>query len=448
MWDLTIEKLENHKYRLYVKWDGTEKMRGQLLEDGYSVSDDSNIYYSDYEDDSTLFDFGMSMCECYQKLSSNRLFNFYYVMQSARQPVDAQLLKETEERIPPYKIVKALIDCFGMESFLRLIAKNYDLLIEEATQRYQDSDEASFTAWLRESIDPRFTTQVSSDIYSRYLILDQTKINLSDLFCGYWYAWQIVRDNWEDFVNWVTTVEYSDDIDFQFFDSLFNQEDTIQKQFVIVYFYGYGKLARILFKMLNNPDVDFKAKKLIKDVLMEYAQSDSEFAGILQKMYSEYKSIVGGGIDIDFAQQVFENESFVFPEVDVENHLANDLYDEDKNGFIGVIKPTYNDPKKLTCVFRELIKFRWVRSDELDTFVYRFTGQRKPKMIIDKTHWDGPIEDLLYLFKKFYGGNYGRIELFFDVKLDIAPKNYSAYADRPSPELRDLFKDWYGIKNS
>ena len=99
MWDLTIEKLENHKYRLFVKWDGTEEMRSQLLEDGYSVSDDSNIYYSDYQDDFTLFDFGMSMCECYQKLGCNQLFNIYYVLQSARQPVDAQLLKETEERI-------------------------------------------------------------------------------------------------------------------------------------------------------------------------------------------------------------------------------------------------------------------------------------------------------------------------------------------------------------
>lgn len=299
MWDLTIEKLENHKYRLLVKWDGTEEMLNELLEDGFSVFDDNNIYYSDYEDDCTLFDFGMSMCECYQKLSSNRLFNIDYILHFSRQPVDADLLKDVEERIPTYNIIKAMIDNWGMEPYLFLFAKNYDSLIDEATQRYHDSDEASFMSWLKESVEPRFTTQVSSDVYSQYLILNKTKFNLSDLFCGYWYAWQIVQDNWEEFKNWISRVEYADEIDFQFYDSIFNHKDTIQKQFNIVYFYGYGKLARILFEMLNKPDVNYKVKKLIKDVLMEYAQSDSEFAEILQKMYSEYKSI-SGGIDIDF----------------------------------------------------------------------------------------------------------------------------------------------------
>lgn len=447
MWDMTIEKLENHKYRLLVKWDGTEEMLNGLLEDGFSVFDGNNIYYSDYEDDCILFGFGMSMCECYQKLSSNRLFNIDYMLHFSRQPVDAELLKDFEERIPTYNIIKAMIDNWGMEPFLYLLAKNYDSLIDEATQRYHDSDEASFMSWLKESIDPRFTTQVSSDIYSRYLILNKTKFNLSDLFCGYWYAWQIVRDNWEEFKNWINRVEYADELDFQFYDSIFNQKDTIQKQFNIVYFYGYGKLARILFEMLNEPDVNYKVKKLIKDVLMEYAQSDSEFAEILQKMYSEYKSI-SGGIDIDFAQQVFENEMFVFPEDDIKYHLSHDLYDEDKDGFIGKINPIYNDPENLTRVFKELVKSKRVRPNELDTFIYRFTGQRKPTMIIDKIHWDGCVNDLLYLFKRFYGGSYNKIEQLFDVELVINRKNYSAYADRASGDLTKLFKTSYGKINA
>lgn len=360
MWDMTIEKLENHKYRLFVKWDGTEEMLNGLLEDGFSVFDDNNTYYSDYEDDCTLFDFGMSMCECYQKLSSNRLFNIDYMLHFSRQPVDAELLKDVEERIPTYSIIKAMIDNWGMEPFLYLLAKNYDSLIDEATQRYHDSDEASFMSWLKESIDPRFTTQVSSDIYSRYLILNNAKLNLSDLFCGYWYAWQIVRDNWEEFKNWINRVEYADDLDFQFYDSIFNQEDTIQKQFNIVYFYGYGKLARILFEMLNEPVVNYKVKKLIKDVLMEYAKSDSEFAGILQKMYSEYKSIAGGGIDISFETAVADenaNESNEEPQTS-KSPAEKTAQQTDDDSEIRDFKDTEPKEKaKILCpIIRELLE--------------------------------------------------------------------------------------------
>ena len=447
MWDLAIEKLENHKYRLYVKWDRTEKMLGELMEDGYIASDVTGVYYSDYDDDSLLFQFGMSMCECFHKLVNNRLFRDDYLLYCIRQRQDAGLVKEVKEKTPPFNLFKTMVDLCGMEDTLYLCANNYESIIKEAFQQYQNLDEVSFMDWLKDNIEPRFTTPVSSEIISRYLSLKNLGLDLSGLYCGYWAAWQDVRDNWEGYLEWVNNVEFTGEVDFEIIESLINHEDNIKKQFYIVYFYGYKGLANILFGMLNDPGVLFKVKEFVQIVLLGSAKKDPKFAETLQMLYSGYKSIAGG-IDIDFAQQVFENEMLVFPEDDIKYHLSHDLYDEDKGGFIGMINPIYNDPENLTRVFKELVKFKWVRPNELDTFVYRFTGKRKSKMIIDKIHWDGPIGDLLYLFKKFYGGSYGRIELFFDVKLDIAPKYYSSYADRPSPELKDLFQSEFGIKNS
>lgn len=263
---------------------------------------------------------------------------------------------------------------------------------------------------------------------------------------AFYVASVVVCDNKDEFVRWVESSKVNEGMDLQLMLATYNQGDPTYVHFFNYYYYGCGALVKHLFKMLNESSVGFGVKAFIRDELIAYGKNDPEFAGSLQKMYYEYTSNYGG-IDIDFEQQCFENEMFVFPDNNIEYHLSKDLYDDDKSGFIGVIKPTYNDPQKLTLVFKELIKFKWVRPDELDTFVFRFTGQRKPTKIIDKIHWDGPIEDLLYLFKKLYAGSYGKIELFFDVKLDIAPKNYSAYADR-SKQLMDLFKDLYGIKNA
>ena len=226
-----------------------------------------------------------------------------------------------------------------------------------------------------------------------------------------------------------------------------NHKDNIKKQFYIVYFYGYVGFANILFGMLNDPGVLFKVKGLILNVLKGSAQNNnSKFAEAIQMMYSDYKSIAGG-IDIDFVPMAFENDSFEFPVEDVKKHLSEDLYDEDKNGFIGIVRPTYNESSNLTRVFKDLLKFKWIRKDELDTFIYRFTGQRKPKTVVDKIHWDGRVEDLLYLFKRFYGGCYDKGKQFFEIGISIKPQQYSAYADRPSSELKDLFKELYGLKN-
>lgn len=446
MWDLTIEKLENHKYRLYVKWDGTEEMLSQLLEDGFSVSDKEDTYYSDYEDNSILFNFGMSMCECYNKLINNHLFTADYILHCIRQTPDASLIKEVEEKISPYNRVKAMIDCFGMEAVLRLVANNYDSLVEEATRRYQDMDEVSFLDWLKESIEPRFKTQVLPEIYNRYLDVNKIGTKLSDLYCGYWVAWQDVLDNWEGFMDWVKEVEFTSEVDVDICDSFINHKDNMKKQFYIVYFWGYGKLAKVLFEMLNDPTVLFKVKMFIQDVLKGCAQNDSEFAGILQKMYSEYKSIVGG-IDIDFAQQVFENESFVFPTSDVKKHLSNDIVDDDKSGFVDMISPIYNDPEKLTRLFCFLVECNYINKNDLDTAIYRFTGKRKPRFLVEKIHWKGSINDLLYIFKKFYGGEYDKIKLFFEIEIEEKiKKNYSSYADRPNRHLIDLFVNLYTVQ--
>ena len=442
-----IEKLDNQKYRIYLKWDGTEKMLKGLLEEGFSVFDDKGVYYTDYEDEHIMFNFGMSMCECFNKLINNHLFTTDFFLHCSHQTPNANLINEAEEKIPPYNIVKTMVDYFGMEAFLRLFAFNYDSLVEEATQRYQNLDEVSFMSWLKENIEPRFTTQVLPEIYSRYLDVNRIGTNLSGLYCGYWGAWQDVRDNWESFLEWVNDVEFTSEVDFEIFESLINHKDNIKKQFYIVYFYGYVGFANILFGMLNDPGVLFKVKGLILNVLKGSAQNNnSKFAEAIQMMYSDYKSIAGG-IDIDFVPMAFENDSFEFPVEDVKKHLSEDLYDEDKNGFIGIVRPTYNESSNLTRVFKDLLKFKWIRKDELDTFIYRFTGQRKPKTVVDKIHWDGRVEDLLYLFKRFYGGCYDKGKQFFEIGISIKPQQYSAYADRPSSELKDLFKELYGLKN-
>ena len=348
--------------------------------------------------------------------------------------------------MPPYNLVKTMVDFFGMEATLRVYAYNYDSLVEEATQRYQNMDEVSFMDWLKESIDPRFTTQVAPEVLKRYLDVSNIGTNLSGLYCGYWTAWQDVCDNWEGFKVWVSNNEYSDEVDFELFDSLINHKGNMKIQFYIVYFYGCGKLADILFGMLNDPNVLFKVKKFIQDVLKGCAQNDSEFAEDLQMFYSKYKSIASG-IDIDFVQQMFENESFVFPTSDVKKHLSNDIVDDDKSGFVDMISPIYNDPEKLTRLFCFLVECNYINKNDLDTAIYRFTGKRKPRFLVEKIHWKGSINDLLYIFKKFYGGEYDKIKLFFEIEIEEKIKNnYSSYADRPNRHLIDLFVNLYTVQ--
>ena len=445
-----IEKLDNHKYRIYLKWDGTEKMLKGLLEDGFSVFNDKGVYYTDYEDEHRLFNFGMSMCECFNKLINNHLFTADYILHCSRQTPDANLIKEVEEKIPPYNIVKTMVDCFGMEAFLRLFALNYDSLVEEATQRYQNLDEVSFMGWLKENIEPRFTTQVLPEIYSRYLDVNRIGTNLSGLYCGYWAAWQDVRDNWEGFLDWVNDVEFTSEVDFEIFESLINHKDNIKKQFYTVYFYGYEGFTNILFGMLNDPNVLFKVKGLIQDVLKGCAQNDSEFAETIQMLYSKYKSIADG-IDINFVPNRYENPSFVFPLDDVKKHLDEDIADDDETGYIGVIHNTRNDPEKLAEVFRFLVENRYVTPDEIDTTIYRFTGKRKPQAdaLLETVEWKGKINDALFICKEFYSGCYDKMLIFFKMDIeDQVRKNYSGYANRPTKGIQDLFEYHYYRKKS
>lgn len=449
--NIFVEKLESHKYRYCVKWDGTQEMLEDIKKDGLTFSDEDGIYYSDFEVDFENFNFGMSMCECMQRMSKDQFFFADYLrFLITHQAIDVKGLIEADEKISLYNRIRGFIDIAGMEGFLYLIAKNYDsILLEEAKKVYREADEASFIAWLKASVDPRFPTFVSPEVFSMFLIAEPLRVKyMSNLLCQFYVAYVNVCEERDEFVEWATSVKSNEGADSSIIVSSFNREGNAVEWFHIFYYFGFGVLAKHLFQMLDDGVVGLEVKRIIRDELTTHANNDPEFARQLQCLFSDYKSLSGSTLDLMFYQPEYNVESFDFPEKDVEYHLSKDLYDKDKNGFIGAIKPTYNDPKNLTCVFKELIKFRWVRPDELDTFVYRFTGQRKPAMIIDKIHWDGPIEDLLYLFKKFYAGNYGRIELFFDVKLDIAKKNYSAYADRPSPELRDLFKDLYGIKKA
>lgn len=445
-----LEKLGSHMYRLHNKWDGTSEMLDWLKENGFVASSDgSDDYYRDFEENNDHFNFGASMSECFQVLCGNQHFNTTFCLSFAMGNKDAKFGKQLAETIDSIDLLLPLIRLMRIDNFMYLIARNYNKSLgDQAKEMFQKLDKAEFIKWAKGVVEPRFSGGVTLDEIRPYLIFDENPfkgINFLDAFYG---SWCCAEENEEALGNWMETNEIRLKNPAEVFNDCFlHPNDETTKLFALCYWFGGDPGACHLFSMLNSQDVSIGVKTLLRNTLTDYGKGDVEFAKQLQVLYDQYRTI-NGGREINFVQQMFVNESFAFPEDDIEYHLSHDLYDENKNDFIGVIKPTYNDPENLTFVFKELIKFKWVRPDELDTFVYRCTGQRKPNMIIEKIHWDGPIGDLLYLFKKFYGGSYGRIELFFDVKLDIAPKYYSSYADRPSQELRDVFEDQYGIKNA
>ena len=447
--NLLIEKLESHKYRLSVKWDGTQEMLEIIKKGSLTPSAEDGIYYSDFKNDFVNFNFGMSMCECMQKLSKDQFFFADYLrFLTIHRTIDGKLLKEAGESIPLYNLFRGLIESMGMEGFLYFLAKNYDSIVEEAKKVYQDADDAEFIAWFKDSVNLRFPTPVSPEVYSAYLIAEPLRTYFSsNLLCFFYNAYVIVSERWDEFVKWAESVKTNEGIDSSTIVSTFNREGDTASRFYVFYYFGFGVLARHLFQMLDDGIVGLEVKRLIRNELMTCANNDPEFAGQLQCLFSDYKSLSGSTLDLMFCQSEYNVESFDFPEKDIEHHLSKDLYDDDKSGFIGVIKLTYNDPKKLTRVFKELIKFKWVRPDELDTFVYRFTGQRKPNMIIEKIHWDGPVNDLLYLFKRFYG-SYDGIKAFFEIEIKYKSDYYSAYAERYSEELYKIFKDLYGKINA
>lgn len=446
----TLEKLGSHMYRLHNKWDGTSEMLDWLKENGFVASSDgSDDYYRDFEEDNDHFNFGASMSECFQVLSGNQHFNAAFCLSFAIGNKDAKFGKQLAETIDPIDLLFSLTRLMSIDSFMYLIAWNYNKSLgDEAKEMFQKLDKVEFINWAKGVVEPRFFGNVTFDEIRPYLVFDKNPFKDIYFLDAFYDSWCCAAENKEAFENWMETNEIRLKNHAEVFnDCIILPNDETTKLFAWCYWFGGDPCVCHLFSMLNDQDVSIGVKTLLQDTLTDYGKGDVEFAKQLQVFYDQYRTI-NGGREIDFVQQVFENEVFEFPENDIKYHLSHDLSDEDKNGFIAMIKLTYNDPEKLTCVFKALIKFKRVRPDELDTFVYRCTGQRKPNMIIEKIHWDGPIGDLLYLFKKFYGGSYGRIELFFDVKLDIAPKFYSSYADRPSQELRDVFKDQYGIKNA
>ncbi len=445
-----LEKLGNHKYRLTVAWDGTENNREYFQRNNFQFIEKSNIYFAEFEMESELFNYGVSMSECYQTMFQNGQFSDDFIRFSFLQPVNTRMMKEAERSVPLSSFLETLINMTGVDNSMYFIAKNYDsALAKEAERQYGDMDKDSFLGWLIEKITPRFSGNFTRESMASFFIADAWIKEVSNINWPYSFfcAWEFVADHKEEYSAWRETVRDQDGIDINVISSLLNNVSSKYTQYFQFYFFTEGISARRLFQMRNSSSVDYNTKKLIQDVLVDYCKTDSEFAETIQMMYSKYKS-VAGGIDIDFVQQEFANESFEFPEADIINHLAKDLYDEDENGFIGKIIPTYNDPKNLTCVFKELFNSKWVRPNELDTFVYRLTGKRKPETIIDKIHWDECVNGLLYLFKKFYGGKYGRIEQFFDVKLNIDQDNCSAYAERHTKELKKLFKTLYGKINA
>lgn len=446
-----LEKLGNHRYRLTLKWDGTEKNYEYLQRNNFKYLE-GNIYFVEFEMESELFNYGVSMSECYLTLFQNGHFSDDFIRFSLLQPVNAKMMKQAEGSVPISNFIETLINMTGVDNFMYFIAKNYDsALAKEAERQYGDMDKDSFLGWLIETITPRFSGNVTRETFASYFIADDWKQEASNINWPYSFfsAWEFVADHKEEYSAWRETVSDQDGIDINVVSSLLNNVYSEYTHYFQFYFFTEDLSARRLFQMRNSSSVDYNTKKLIQDVLVDYCKDDSEFAETLQRFYSEYKSIAGGGVGIDFVPSVFENDSFNFPIDDVKYHLDKDIVDEDQSGFIGEIINERNDTDNLAKIFSYLVEFHYVTPKELDTTIYRFTGKRKPQgdSLLETVVWKGKPNDALYICKEFYNGKYDKMLRFFDVKVEgIAQKNYSSYADRPSKGIRDFFNGVFLVK--
>ena len=329
----TLEKLGNHRYRLTLKWDGTEKNYEYLQRNNFKYLE-GNIYFVEFEMESELFNYGVSMSECYQTLFQNGHFSDDFIRLSWIQPVNARMMKEAEGSVPLSNFMETLINMTGVDNFMFFIAKNYDsALAKEAERQYGDVDKDSFLAWLIEKITPRFSGNVTRESMASYFIADDWIKEASNINWPYSFfsAWEFVADHKEEYSAWRESVSNQDGIDINVISSLLNNISSEYTQYFQFYFFTEDFSARRLFQMRNSSSVDYNTKKLIQDVLVDYCKDDSEFAETIQRFYSEYRLIAGEGVDINFVPTAFENDPFVFPKEDMKKNLSEDLYGEDKD---------------------------------------------------------------------------------------------------------------------
>ncbi len=446
----TLEKLGCHNYRIYNKWDGTSEMLDWLKENGFAASSDgSDDYYRDFEEDNDHFNFGASMSECFQVLCGNQHLNAAFCLSFAIGNKDAKFGKQVAETIDPIDLLFSLTRLMSIDSFMYLIAWNYNKSLgDQAKEMFQKLDKAEFINWAKGAVEPRFSGNVTLDEIRPYLVFDKNPFKGIIFLDAFYDSWCFAEENEENFENWMETNEIRLKNPAEVFnDCILHPNDETTKLFALCYWFGGDPCVCHLFSMLNDQDVSIGVKTLLQDTLTDYGKGDVEFAKQLQYLYDQYRTI-NGGREIDFVQQVFESEKFVFPEEDVKKHLAEDIVDDDPTSFIGKINNERNDPEKLAMVFRYLVEYRYVTPKEINTTIYRFTGKRKPQgdSLLKTVVWHGKINDALYICKEFYGGKYAQMLRFFDVDDDDkekAQKNYSSYANRPTEGIQNLFNKHY-----
>lgn len=444
----TLEKLGGHMYRLHQLWDGTPEMLDWLKEKGFAASSDgSDDYYLDFKEDDEHFNFGVSMSECFQELICVRRFQNDFFHALARNNFEVDFGKQLADNGDRIEMLLRYIDLYGVEHALYQYAADYSKsLAEKAQKMHQELDESGFIGWLKENVKPR--ASLNPEDILRYNIVPSKIFECLNLPYAFYDSWLCVKENKEAFQYWITTNEIPMKNPAEIFnDCLLLPNDETIKMFALYYWFGEEACACHLFSMLNSQDVSIGVRSFLKNTLIDYGKSDAEFAKQLQHLYDEYRSI-NGGREINFVQQSFESEKFVFPEVDVKKHLAEDIVDDDQTSFIGKINNERNDPEKLAKVFRYLVENRYITPKELNTTIYRFTGKRKPQgdSLLNTVVWHGKINDALYICKEFYGGKYAQMLRFFDVDDDDKErvrKNYSSYADRPTKGLRVFFNENY-----
>ena len=441
-----LEKLGNHKYRHHRLWDGTLEMLDVLKKEGFTDSlDYSDDYYHDFEEADDHFNFGASMSECIQILYGSQHFYQAFCLTLTFDNKDARFGKQLAEAFDSIDLLFPLIRFMRIDNFMYLIARNYNKSLgEQAKKIYQEQDEAGFITWVKGVVEPRFSGNVTLNEIRPYLIFEENLFQDINFLDAFYSNWLCVKENEKAFHNWVETNEIPMKNPGEIFnDCLLHPDDRNAKQYSGYYWFGYEPCAFLLFSMLNSQNVSIGVKVFLRNTLTYYGKKDEEFAKQLQVLYDQYR-IINGGWEIDFVQQEFTNESFAFPEADVKKHLSEDIVDTDKTNFIDIVCPIYNDPEKLTRLFGFLVKSNYINKNDLDTAIYRFTGKRKPESLVEKIRWNESINDLLYIFKKFYGGEYDKIILFFEIEFEEKiKKNYSSYADRPGHHIKDLFMSLY-----
>lgn len=431
--DIWIEKLSFGHHRLHLIEKDPECV-ATMLKNGFSAVGDGIDEYvkDDYDDDQTL-NYVITMADCYNQLMSNQGFITAWIHLGSTRKHSAKAMKEVRDSFSEDEGLLSALNVQDLDEFLYTYAENYSKSLVDEAGVHLGKGLDDFAQWLRSG---SVIIRKDSNNTANHFVIDRKRIG-GDLCYKVYLGFELSKENKEVFEEWRDRFE-NDECWAEVNKSLWlNDESDDTKYYYYYYYYYYfssNKAADDLFEILNekSPHYSTQTKRLIQKVLTTLSQEDVIFARELQCRYDEYRSIAGGR-DIAFYHQVFVNETFIFPEADVKKHLSEDIVDSDWTSFIDIVNPYYSDPEALIKLFKYLVENNYIKPNDLDTAIYRFTGKRKPMALVERISWGGQDKDLFYIFKKFYGGKYEKIETFFNVVIDEKIKNngqYSAYADR------------------